>query len=132
MLARAASTGRSQAMLKPTRRLAVALLIGASMLSSCATYDGVVYGSYYNGYYDGYYGPYLGGYWASDGLFWYLAPDHRYHRDTNRHFRHDRFPNSTHFRGERGWPKNRPPPGNPAGPHAPRTPDHDQRPGQRR
>ncbi len=101
-------------------RAIAAIFLGATMLSSCATYDGVVYARTYDGYYDNYYGPYIRGYWAVDGVFWYLGTDHVYHRDVGRHFRRERFPGGVRIRGERGWTRNHPPPGRPQGPY----PDH--------
>jgi len=99
-----------------SKRARAALLFGALMLSSCAYYDGYVYGGYYDGYYDNYYGPYTRGYWAADGFFWYWGPDHIYHRDDGGHFRRQPFTGGVRFRGERGWTRNRLPLGSPSGP----------------
>jgi hypothetical protein len=107
---------------KHAMRAIAALLIGATMLSSCATYDGVVYGGWYDGYYDNYYGPYTRGYWAADGLFWYWGPDRIYHRDAAGHFRRNPFPGGVRVRGERGWTRSNPPPGRPEGPRGPFNP----------
>lgn len=101
---------------KHAMRLAGALFLGAIMLSSCATYDGVVYTRWYGAYYDNFYGPYTRGYWASDGFFWYYGPDRIYHRDDARHFRRQPFPGGARVRGERGWTRGHPPPGRPEGP----------------
>jgi hypothetical protein len=44
----------------------------------------------YDGFYDDYYGPFYDGYWGADGFFYYRDNDHdRWHRDRDRHFRHE-------------------------------------------
>jgi len=104
------------------QKTAAALLLGATMLSGCATYDGFAYGGYYDGYYDNYYGPYIDGYWANDGFFWYRGPDHIYHRDDGSHFRRQPFTGGIRVRGERGWTRGHLPVGSPNGPRPGRVP----------
>ncbi|MDO8838263.1 MAG: hypothetical protein Q7V31_04990 [Parvibaculum sp.] len=55
------------------------------------------------GYYNGYYGPHLGGYWGRDGYYYYLGRDRNYHRDDQRHYRHNAFQGATAFRGGDGY-----------------------------
>ena len=84
--------------------------LAAVALSGCyyygdryGNYDRYGYGGpgYYDSYYDGYYGPYNGGYWGAEGDFYYYDADHRYHRDSNRHFRHERFEGAASVRVDR-------------------------------
>ena len=77
-------------------------------LSGCYYYGDGYYGrygynrpGYYDSYYDGYYGPYYGGYWGTEGDFYYYDADRRYHRDSNHHFRHERFEGATSVRVDR-------------------------------
>ncbi len=56
-------------------------------------------GSTEGGYYNGYYGPHMGGYWGKDGYYYYLGRDRNYHRDGERHYRHNPFQGATAFRG---------------------------------
>ncbi len=66
-------------------------------------YGGDRYGpGYYDGYYDDYYGPYYGGYWGPEGYYYYYDADHRSHRDSDRHFRHEQFQGSHEVHGDRG------------------------------
>ena len=60
-------------------------------LAGCVAYGpaGGGYGGPVAGdaYYDGYYGPIVTGYWGPDRVFHFEGRDHRWRRDTDRHFR---------------------------------------------
>ncbi len=86
-------------------------LIGAMalvLLSGCyypygyydryGSYNGGPYG--YDTWYDGYYGPYYGGYWGPEGDFYYYDSDRRWHRDRDRHFRHEDFAGARQYHSD--------------------------------
>lgn len=88
-------------------KLAIGLL-SLVALSGCYYYGDGYYGRYgysrgpyYDAWYDGYYGPYYGGYWGTEGDFYYYDADRRYHRDSNHHFRHERFEGARDVRLDR-------------------------------
>jgi hypothetical protein len=61
----------------------------------------------YDGFYDNYYGPIYDGYWQGDYFYYRDCDDHRWRRDTARHFRRDSAPGYAHIQGT-AHPRGRP------------------------